>query len=151
SLPGAAECADTTALTTAVPPSSDPRVADIQHRLAQAKALAAAGKDGEALPILHALPVLARATGYVPVQAEAQLALAKTLQEWDGELPGAETALRGGIRLGAAAKMDQDVARAWTTLLWVLGQERRYEEALPLRTAAEAALERAGSSPRLQY
>jgi eukaryotic-like serine/threonine-protein kinase len=42
------------------------------------------------------------------------------------------------------------VARGWTTLMLVLARERRHDEALALRTAAEAAIERAGHQPALE-
>src|SRR5690606_21546688 len=74
SLPPLSTCADTEALTSAVPPPEDPAVAaevqELREALARIRALEAAGRLSEASALLSPLEALTPSLAYGPALAE---------------------------------------------------------------------------------
>ncbi|AGP41059.1 serine/threonine-protein kinase [Sorangium cellulosum] len=145
-LPGLAGCADAGALTAAIPPPEDAaaraRVGALRGRLAEVRALAEAGKFGEALALARPIADEARAVGHAPIEAEALLALGRAQRDAH-DTKAAEATLGEAARAASRARDDAVAAEAWTQLLYVIGyQEARHEGALALRLAAEGAVER---------
>ncbi|WP_437997656.1 serine/threonine-protein kinase [Sorangium sp. So ce185] len=145
-LPGLAGCADAGALTAAIPPPEDAaaraRVGALRGRLAEVRALAEAGKIGEALALARPIADEARTVGHAPIEAEALLALGRAQRDAH-DTKAAEATLGEAARAASRARDDAVAAEAWTQLLYVIGyQEARHEGALALRLAAEGAAER---------
>ncbi|WP_437632949.1 tetratricopeptide repeat protein [Sorangium sp. So ce854] len=150
-LPGLEGCADTRALTAAIPPPADAaaraRVDALRGRLAEVRALAEAGKFAEALALARPIADEARATGYAPVEAEALLALGRAQRDAH-DARGAEATLGEAARAASRARDDALAADAWTQLIYVIGyQDARHADALALRLAAEGAVERIEDVP----
>ncbi|XXX75567.1 tetratricopeptide repeat protein [Sorangium sp. So ce134] len=151
SLPGLAGCADAGALTAAIPPPEDAearaRVGALRGRLAEVRALAEAGKVGEALALARPIADEARSVGHAPIEAEALLSLGRAQRDAH-DTKAAEATLGEAARAASRARDDAVAAEAWTQLLYVIGyQEARHADALALRIAAEGAVERAGNDP----
>ena len=153
-LPAVADCADLDALAEQVPPPTDPearREAEaITLAVARATALDAAGRYREALAVASDAWTRAAASPHAPTLATAAFALAQA-QVASGDGRTAEGVLREAIRAAAAARDDELTARAWMTLVFVLGNRLgRGPDALALRDTAEAAITRAGGGDRLE-
>jgi tetratricopeptide (TPR) repeat protein/predicted Ser/Thr protein kinase len=143
-------CADLRALSAKVPPPTDPavraKVEALGVKAAEARALHGAGRYKEAINVAGAARAEARATGYRPL--EAQLALLQgEAEEMAGDYKGAEKTLREALLAAEAGRDDVTAARAWTTLVMVVGSRlSRFDEALTLAEHANAAIVRLGSA-----
>ena len=147
------ECADASALASAVVPPPDVQaraaVDGVRVRLDTAKALARTGKYGAGLHAARAATQEARALAYPPLLADALLIEGDLLYE-SGNLREAEAALGEAIQAAAAGKHADAAAEAWVQLLGLVGVEQaQHERALGLRLAAEAAITWAGDDPEL--
>src|SRR5439155_4454983 len=109
-LPTLADCADAAALRAPVRPPADPatraRVADLRKQLGRARALEAAGRYRDGLPIASAAAATATALHYRPVEADALLALG-TLQNANGDSKGAVATLRNAALAADARRVHE--------------------------------------------
>jgi tetratricopeptide (TPR) repeat protein len=147
-------CADRASLIAAVPPPSDPRVrqrvAKLRARLDEAQALERAGRRIAGLERASGAREEARDIGYAPLEAEAALLVA-LLQKHVTDAATAEASLREAVQLAAKAHDDVREAAAWTELVDLVGHvTSRPADGLALRSAAEAAVLRAGDTPALR-
>ena len=114
-LPSLTSCADTEALTAAVPPPEDPKVAArvkaIRVELAKVKALTDAGKYADGLAQVGPLRAEAESLKYEPLIAEAALREG-SLEMERGEVAAAEASLSAAISRGIAGKADEAALEA---------------------------------------
>jgi len=153
-LPAVDSCDDVDALTTVAPPPADAdaraSVEAIASRLAEARALAAVGRQGEGLTLVIAAIDDARAAKHAPILAEALYVLGR-LQDLSGRESAAKKALDEAVQVAAEARNDRLVARTWNELVYVVGaRQARPDDALVLRRTAEAAVARAGDGSDLR-
>ena len=121
-LPPLDSCADVRALKTAAPPRDEAlraRVQSLRGRLATAWAMAAAGRDWQALKPMGALVDEARATGHEPLLAEALLVYARARAPFDPE--GAEPLYEEAFKRGEAIHNDALAAEAAIQLVAIAG------------------------------
>jgi len=150
-LPRLDGCADTRALTAAIPPPEDAatraRVKSLRRRLADARALEATGRYADALAVTGDMQTEVGGVGYEPLEAELLLRTG-TLQLLAGEFDSAEKTLREAILHGARARDDVLTADAWIRLMETLAEQARYDDALALKLGTRSAVVRAGDEPR---
>ena len=121
-LPPLDSCADVRALKSAALPHDEPlraRVQSLRGRLATAWAMAAAGRDWQALKPMGALVDEARATGHEPLLAEALLVYARARSPFDPE--GAEPLYEEAFKRGEAIRNDALAAEAAIQLVAIAG------------------------------
>ena len=121
-LPPLDSCADARALKSAAPPRDEAlraRVQSLRGRLATAWAMAAAGRDWQALKPMGALVDEARATGHEPLLAEALLIYARARAPFDPE--GAEPLYEEAFKRGEAIHNDALAAEAAIQLVAIAG------------------------------
>ena len=152
-LPPLAACDDLAALEAAVAPPADPairaEVAAVRRAVADAAALANTGQVREALPIAQAAATAAARTSYAPVIGEALLRRG-LLEAATGDAPAASATLEAAMLAAAGAHDDALAARIWTERLFVIGVlQAQPDDALQLRSAAAAAVARAGGDALL--
>ncbi len=146
-------CADTAALEAARPPPDDPvarrRIADLEERLDDIAALRGTGAFAPALGLAALAVAQARLAGHPATLARALFLLAQ-LRADTGDAKGSDPILYETIRVAAEAQDDELAARAWSQLIFSVGQvQRRGADAMALMPAAEAAVIRAGK-PKLR-
>ena len=148
-------CADREALASAVPPPAEPAtraaVASMFERLGRIHALDLAGEDdaGE-VRLAEELVRDARTVAYAPVLAEALFALAVE-QQGVAKGAAAEATFHQALQAAAAARDDAKVAWIFIYLIRSVGlTQGRPADALALRPLGEAAVIRAGDTPRLR-
>jgi tetratricopeptide (TPR) repeat protein len=146
SLPSVSACADAAALLAAVPPPEQAAMAaqvkTVRDQLAQTHAEELLGKYKTALA--HATPALAaaRATGYGPVIAEAELALGR-LQDQFGEKAAADT-LREAMHAAVQAGDTKTMLEASAYLIFTLTtHHEQLDGAQEIAGFADAAAARA--------
>ena len=147
-------CANTEALMARLPPPADPaaraRVEALGQELARVKALRAAGRYQEALPLARQAALRAGTAGHPPTAAEAGFLLGD-LQERLGEYELAERTLRQAVRQAEAAAADEVKAAAAITLMYLVGDvQARFEEAHDWGDLAAAILDRLGDQGELR-
>jgi serine/threonine protein kinase/tetratricopeptide (TPR) repeat protein len=151
-LPPIAACGDVEALTAAVPPPDHPHVAaavaSLRARLDYASALVKAGRYDQARQLAIPIATEADRLDYQATRGEVRRVLGEARLR-AGDLKGAEVDLHEAIRAAARARNDRLAGEAWALLIYTLGQQARHQEALVIRTAAEAAVDRAGGDPIL--
>jgi tetratricopeptide (TPR) repeat protein len=149
-LPPIEACADRDALLAAKPAPDNPKLAAeveaLRVRLDRVEALKEAGSYKEGLPLASAVVADCRSVGHPPLLAEA-LFVYGFLQNRTGQSAAADKSLAEAILVGSRAGEDRVVANAWSLRIFNLGQQARYADALAIREAAEAAVERAGADP----
>ncbi|NMO17464.1 tetratricopeptide repeat protein [Pyxidicoccus fallax] len=147
SLPDLAACADWSALASGAPPVSpeqQPTLTRLQARLAEARALMAAGRYAAGVERARAVTREAREAGLLQAEAEAWLQTG-LLEERLGEFTQAEGSLHEAALLAERAGDSQTLARARTGLVGVVGSRlERYDDGQRLARYAEVAVERAG-------
>jgi serine/threonine-protein kinase len=141
-------CADTEALASAIPLPDDPalraQVDALRTRLDEISALRDAGKYKDGLELAAEAAAQARELEYAPARAEALHLRARLLAQ-AGDPKKAEVALYEALQAAADARDHSRVAEAWIALVHVMGaRDDRYDEALGLRAAADAAVAQAG-------
>ncbi|HYI00212.1 tetratricopeptide repeat protein, partial [Hyalangium sp.] len=144
-LPLLEYCADTQALTAAVPPPEDPglraRVEALQEQADRLESLYEAGRYPEGLATGEALLKEVEAVPYAPLQAHVLYVLSE-LKEPVGDYEGAKALAQRAIVVAAQGKDLQLVSKAWSQLFFVMGtRQGRYEEVLHQSLALEAAVE----------
>jgi eukaryotic-like serine/threonine-protein kinase len=150
-IPG---CADTTALGAAAPlprsKAARARLDALRRRIYDADVLAVIGRAPQALPVATAAVAEARQLGYRPVLADALHVLGQA-QRAAGDGQAAAASLEQAARLAVENGAHKLAARIWIELLYVVGVELgRPADAAPIRSAAEAAMARAGEDELLQ-
>jgi eukaryotic-like serine/threonine-protein kinase len=152
-LPDVEACADVDALGAVVAPPGDPALATEVEAIREAAAeVWARLRTGQhELAVTEAQVLLRRAmdTGYGPVIAELQLAVAHAVR-LRGELPPARAAALESLWAAQAAGHDRVVAEAWMVLLEIEGTAGRYPSAVELGRHTSAAVARLGSPPSLE-
>src|SRR5262249_52356053 len=133
-----------------VDPATRARIAAMRARVQELRALRLGGKYKDVLARLQPIVAETDAIGYLPLQVEALDEL-NFVQASLRSLKARDAPLHRLIDVASRAKDDARVARAWADLIALVGMfEDRPDEALALRPAAEAALERAGESDELR-
>lgn len=119
----------------------------VSDRLDRASILGKTGQYARARGILERLAIEAKATAYPPLEAEALYQLGVIQSNLD--LPtAAEESLHAAIQVGARARHDVLVQKAWMELLQVVGRgQGRGTDAKALRPTIEAAMARTGDRP----
>jgi tetratricopeptide (TPR) repeat protein len=137
-------CSDVALLRAVVPPPKDDRtralVEGLRARLATVKAMRDSGRHHAGVMAALSLVADARAIGYKPILAEAQMVLG-FLQWSDGDLSGHEKSLTEAIWAAEASHHDEVKANAAGTLA---GTAFRPEDAERWGRLAEATAERMG-------
>lgn len=146
------ECGDIEALLGTERPPQDPRAREALRRtaeeLAQAKALAAAGKYSEALTRAQAVVETADGLEQRAQQAEA-LVLAGEMHRWLGHRNDGANALVDALWAAEASREDRLAAEAARHLVWLLGVDQRlFLRAHYWVRLAEAKLDRAAGDVR---
>lgn len=147
-------CADTEALLAVVPPPEDAtlaaEVAAVRQQIDRAEALRLGGDPAASLELAREAAAAASALDYLPVRAEARLALGLAL-DGSGQGHQANEELAAAIETAARARDDYLAARAWIARVGLLGARLgKHDEALLLAPAASAAVLRSGSPLELR-
>jgi eukaryotic-like serine/threonine-protein kinase len=153
SLPAVDRCDDMAYVMAQVPPPDDPaleaRVDDLRAQLAEARAMHAAGRYAEGLPIAQAITTQAEALGYVPLVAEAFRRLG-ALQEGTGAYEDAVSSFERAYFDALRSGMDELAAEAASALVFCLGYNlNRHDDALAWAAHARAEVDRAGTDEML--
>jgi len=142
-------CADTAALTSAVPPPEDPvlrAAVDLRFdQIAEGNALRLAGKYPEALERATAAATSPEAQKHLPLLAEAKY-LEGGVQERMGRTVESEAALVAAMAAADAGRLDVLRARAASLLVFQAGTSSRFQEGRRWAQLAAAALRRTGGS-----
>jgi len=148
SLRSVEQCADIAALKAVVRPPDNPAVRraveDTRVALAEVKALGDAGKMKQAAARIEKVVEAAKATGYEPLMAEAQLqsALLATLS---GNFKAAESNYESAVWLAESSRYDEVTLLASAQLVFIVGYAgSRYPEGERWSQLAGAVLRRAG-------
>jgi tetratricopeptide (TPR) repeat protein len=147
SLPGFDACADVAALAQRAP-SADPAIAlretVVRAQIARVRALSALGRYDDAVAQATRVAADAAAPALSAVQADALYALGEA-QDGAGDPAAARATLERSGRAAATARDDPAIARAWLTLLRIIGnEENRPQDALTMLPVVTASIERAG-------
>ncbi|QSQ27723.1 tetratricopeptide repeat protein [Pyxidicoccus parkwayensis] len=146
SLEGISACADAPAFAMRPQPSDAlrPRVDAARRRLADVRARMEVGNHASALEVTTELLQELKGLDYRPLEGEV-LTLHGYLLGLTGKPKEAEDVLYKALWAAEAGRDDETVARVWTLLLWVVGdQMARVDEANRLVHHARAAVERLG-------
>jgi tetratricopeptide (TPR) repeat protein/predicted Ser/Thr protein kinase len=146
-LPEIAACADLAALRQIVPPASDlatrTRIADLNARLAEARARYDTGALTRARELMPPIVAEARGLAYRPFEAEVMY-LQHRIDHDLGDIAGTEASLQAALWSAEAGHHDEIAASSWASLLFIVGYERaelaRAESLVPRATAATARL-----------
>jgi eukaryotic-like serine/threonine-protein kinase len=144
-LPALEYCADAQALTAAVPPPEEPglraQVDALQERVDRLEALYEAGKYREGLAMGEELVKQVEPVPYPPLYARALYVMAE-LREASNQFDEARALAEQAITAAARGKDALLVARGWSELIFIVGaRQGRFEEALRMELALEAAIE----------
>jgi len=146
-------CADTAALTSAVPPPEDPvlrAAVDLRFdQLAEGNALRLAGKYPEALERATAAATSAEAQKHLPLLAEARY-VEGVVEERMGRAADSEAALVAAMAAADAGRVDVLRARAASLLVYQAASASRFQEGRRWAQLAAAALQRTGGSPEYE-
>jgi tetratricopeptide (TPR) repeat protein len=146
-----ARCSDVSLLKSAVPPPRDERtlgeVRRLQRVITEAETLREFGRSRLALAKAVAIRPQVESTGFKALLGELlqEIGLAQTgLND-----PGAEKTLEEAVFVAAATRDDATVAKAATSLIYVVGyQKGRVKEAELWMRLANASLDRLGTGHR---
>jgi tetratricopeptide (TPR) repeat protein/tRNA A-37 threonylcarbamoyl transferase component Bud32 len=125
SLPRIARCGDLDALLAEVPPPEDPQTAaavvELERDLGAALVQRDLGQFPQAIPVVEALRVRARAIGHGPALARVELLLAE-LFDRTGAYPSSAATAEDALVTATASHDDELAARALTVLVWATGE-----------------------------
>jgi len=152
-LPDLEGCRDTEALEAGIAPpeqeSTRREVDELREALTRAEALSSAARYREQVELLEGLLERARATGYMPIIASVEHALAQAHQALGN--PQGVPLLRSAFRDGLAAGDDRRAAMAALDLAYELGnQQRLHDEGQEWIGITEALLHRIGGDPKIE-
>ncbi|WP_366934456.1 tetratricopeptide repeat protein [Corallococcus exiguus] len=146
SLEGLTGCKDTSALSSRPQPPDAlaARVDTARRKLTQAQASLEAGRYPEGLALTTALLEEVKGLAFRPLEAEVLLAHG-TLLAQDGKLKDAEDHLYKAVFAAEAGHDDETAARAWSHLVWVVGDlQARAADVERIIQHAQAAVTRLG-------
>ncbi len=147
-----ADCANLALLDQAEPPPTDPAlrrlIDEIERRLAEARALQAAGRFAPALAVAAPAAAEASAVAYRPILA-ASLYLVGTLENDAGDARAAEQSLRTALLAAEAGRRAELAADAATWLVRIVGYDQgRRDDGHEWGRRALALVAAAGNQPR---
>lgn len=149
-LPAVADCADVAALGAVAPlpraASARVAVAAAQARLEDVRALDSTGQYAAALPGAREVVVIARTLAYAPLLAAALHTLS-SIQDDLGQIEDSAQSAREGVLVAGASRDDALLAQSLIDVMWSYGRQAKYELALALDVAVEAALARSSGEP----
>ena len=135
-LPRLEPCADTEALTSAIPPPEDAATAEtvqrLRERLAEVKAYESAGQYQQAVGVIDALQAEADALPYAPIKIEVLLRRG-ILAMWQFQFEAADEALSGALYEGIAIGHEPAAADAISRLLYIRSVQNPLEAKRELR------------------
>ncbi len=135
-LPRLEPCADTEALTSAIPPPEDAATAEtvqrLRERLAEVKAYESAGQYQQAAGVIDALQAEADALPYAPIKIEVLLRRG-ILAMWQFQFEAADEALSGALYEGIAIGHEPAAADAISRLLYIRSVQNPLEAKRELR------------------
>jgi serine/threonine protein kinase/Tfp pilus assembly protein PilF len=136
------ECADVETLALMVEPPADPKkreaVEAVRRKIAEARALSDLGRYEKGIELATAAAASAGALEYAPVLAEA-LNVKGKLEGQAMHQQAAERTLHDAIVAAEAGRDEEERARAWTRLVWEVGNvQGRHEEGLRHARIADA-------------
>ena len=135
-LPRLEPCADTEALTSAIPPPEDAATAEtvqrLRERLAEVKAYESAGQYQQAAGVIDALQAEADALPYAPIKIEVLLRRG-ILAMWQFQFEAADEALSGALYEGIAIGHEPAAADAISRLLYIRSVQNPLEAKPELR------------------
>ncbi|WP_163989883.1 tetratricopeptide repeat protein [Pyxidicoccus caerfyrddinensis] len=146
SLEGLGGCRDAPELSTRPQPPDAlrPRVDALRRTLADVEALRVAGRYGEGLGLTSTLLGDIQGLDYKPLEAEVLLAHGE-LQELSGKPKEAQDTLYKAVFAAEAGRDDETAARAWTSLIYVVGVDlARAADVERIVQHAQAAVDRLG-------
>jgi tetratricopeptide (TPR) repeat protein len=151
-LPRIKQCGEVEALRAPVKPP-DPRlrgqVERLRAQLAEARTQLRAGRPARGLALASSATAAARDLAYEPLLAES-LELLGRLQMETGDTRGSESSLKQAGWLAQSIHHDAVAARAWTTLIGLVGYYGgRHEQAHDWSRFAEASLRRIGGDDEI--
>jgi tetratricopeptide (TPR) repeat protein len=132
------------------PPEHRDRIEQVRSELARAAAQRNAARFADALAIVRELELAADEIGWTPLRAEVAL-LHGQLRGDLGELDAASRAVEDAAELGESVGMDELVARAYASLVSIVGVHGVHrEEGERWAKLASAKLRRVGTLPRVE-
>ena len=139
-------CSDLKALGQKMPLPHDPKarqqIKALQRLLGRIETSRELGEYEAAQQLANQAQTLAKGIAHAPTLAQLHYQLGR-LQSRRGEAKGAETALRAAVEAAARGQDYPTEARAWLSLLYVVGhQQSRAKEGLAMLPAAQASLAR---------
>ncbi|MCA9634993.1 MAG: serine/threonine protein kinase [Myxococcales bacterium] len=151
-LPLLATCGDVAALTSAVPPPEDPKVAEevarLRDALDPARVALSMRRHADGLALTSQVVARADELAYRPLEAEA-LVLHGRLLNVAGQYDEAIDALSRGLWRADVIRDDVLLAQAMGSLIFVTSEGKGdYEGALRWRPHADAVIERLGPGTR---
>ncbi|MBL4689139.1 MAG: tetratricopeptide repeat protein, partial [Nannocystaceae bacterium] len=141
-LPAIGACASATAMAPSPPPDLAERVAALDRGLAHARAFHDAGMTEQALKVAQAHLIDARAVGFAPSTAAADVALGNALAD-AAQLAEAETAYHRGLSAGVASGFDRVGADAAAGLAYAAESRDESDDVARWVAMAIAALDAA--------
>jgi len=145
SLPGVADCADVTSLTSVQPLPADAaqrsNVETIGREVGELRVLGDAGKYKDVATSAAPLVERARAAAYPPVLAEALLVLGEA-QDRLGKKGDAAATLREAVFAAEAGRIEDVKVHALVSLVAVLADQRKFDDAHTMSSLAGAASSR---------
>jgi tetratricopeptide (TPR) repeat protein len=149
-LPLLDPCVDHQWLTQRVRPPDDEgtreQVLALRERMAHSRALADAGRVDEALALVGPVLDEARAVGWTPLVAEAELATAR-VREAKGDFAAAEASYRAAYLTAGAAAADDIATEAAVNSISVVGDQLgRHDDALAWVELTQMGLARMGEA-----
>jgi len=152
-LPALVDCNDTMHMERIAPLPTEPaartRIAELSATIARIEVLRGAGKLEQAEAELATLIPQAEATGRKDLIAEVWLT--RGVMNLARKREGTRAMFETTAKIAAEAGDDRLVARAWMAVLDLLvARDELPNEAIPMAAVAEAAVLRAGNTPRLR-
>jgi tetratricopeptide (TPR) repeat protein/tRNA A-37 threonylcarbamoyl transferase component Bud32 len=146
-------CSDVKQLKSLIPPPDNAvraRVDALRREMGQIKAVHDAGRYRLALDRLKPVATEAHSLAYRPLEAEA-LARMGTASSELGQNSEAEKILEQALDASVAAHHDDLLPEISAWLVWVVGFQRRFDDADRWRRFAEATIERTGQERSVAY
>jgi tetratricopeptide (TPR) repeat protein/predicted Ser/Thr protein kinase len=153
-LPDVAACANLVVLrqidTLPADATAIAKLRELIRRLGDARAKLATGSYARARELTRPIVPEAHSLGYLPFEAEAEFQYG-FLEHTLGDPADAETSLMSAVWAAEAGRNDVIAARAWTTLVFVIGLDKgEYARALTLAPRATAAIARLGGNADIE-
>jgi serine/threonine protein kinase/tetratricopeptide (TPR) repeat protein len=126
------------------------RVQEVRQLIARSKALSAAGRSTDALPLAERAVARSATSSYLPIRARAKQRLGRALRS-ERRHAEAIPILESAANDATAGFDDRTLARVWIEIgRAVLSNDADFDRARRCGDRAEAALARLGSSPAIE-